>query len=105
MGIVEVHTPFAPEARSGRDVAAIRHLRESRGSLLENGKLNAKMALGTIPLAEHWSRFTVIVAGGHGKHTAWMPTFGRAGKTETVWTRIEHPDGSPVASILGIAER
>lgn len=39
----------------------------------------------------------VIVAGGPGKHSCWMPTFG---DTKTIRRRVEHPDGTPVRSIF-----
>jgi hypothetical protein len=51
-----------------------------------------------------WSRLTetaddldVIVAGGPGKHSCWMPTFGG---TRTVLRRIERADGTPIRSIF-----
>lgn len=39
----------------------------------------------------------VIVAGGPGKHSCWMPTFGGTG---TVMRRVEYADGRPVRSIF-----
>jgi hypothetical protein len=51
-----------------------------------------------------WARLTataddldVIVAGGPGKHSCWMPTFGG---TETVLRRVERADGAPVRSVF-----
>jgi hypothetical protein len=38
----------------------------------------------------------VIVAGGAGKHSSWLPTFGRM---STVMRRIEYKDGRPVRSV------
>ena len=52
-----------------------------------------------LQMAEHWSRINVIVAGGAGKHSCWMPTFGRSGMTDTVTRRIERADGTPVRSV------
>ena len=52
-----------------------------------------------LQVAEHWSRINVIVAGGAGKHSCWMPTFGRSGMTETVMRRIERADGTPLRSV------
>ena len=46
---------------------------------------------------ERWQDLDVIVAGGPGKHSAWMPTFGGTG---TVMRRIERADGSPVRSVF-----
>ncbi len=39
----------------------------------------------------------VIVAGGAGKHSSWIPTFGL---TATVMRRIEYGDGTPVRSVF-----
>ena len=52
-----------------------------------------------IPIARHWSDINVIVAGGAGKHSSWIPTFG-AGLTNTVMRRIEWRDGRPVRSVF-----
>ncbi len=52
----------------------------------------------SIAIAEHWSRINVIVAGGAGKHSCWIPTFGREEMTNTVMRRIERSDGTPVRS-------
>jgi hypothetical protein len=54
-----------------------------------------------ITVAEHWTRINVIVAGGAGKHSCWLPTFGR--HTNTVTRRIELANGDPVQSIYAIA--
>jgi hypothetical protein len=50
-----------------------------------------------LPVATHWSRMNVVVAGGPGKHSCWIPTFG--GSTETVTRRIERRDGTPLRSV------
>jgi hypothetical protein len=50
-----------------------------------------------LPVATHWSRINVIVAGGPGKHSCWIPTFG--GSTETVMRRLERRDGSALRSV------
>ena len=55
-----------------------------------------------LQVAEHWSRINVIVAGGAGKHSCWMPTFGRSGMTDTVTRRIERADGTPVRSVYDV---
>lgn len=51
-----------------------------------------------------WTRLTeraedldVVVVGGPGKHSCWMPTFGG---TQTVMRRIERADGTPIRSIF-----
>ena len=49
-------------------------------------------------VAEHWSRIEVVVAGGAGKHSSWIPTFG-GDLTETVMRRIERKDGTPYRSV------
>ena len=48
-------------------------------------------------LTTNWQDLDVIVAGGPGKHSCWMPTFGG---TATVMRRVERADGSPVRSIF-----
>ncbi len=55
-----------------------------------------------IRITEHWSKINVIVAGGAGKHSAWIPTFGGGELTNTVIKRIERRDGSPVRSIYDL---
>ena len=56
-----------------------------------------------IRVAEHWSSINIIVAGGAGKHSAWIPTFGNIDMTKTIMRRIERRDGSPVRSIYDLA--
>ena len=53
-----------------------------------------------LQLAEHWSRIGVAVAGGSGKHSCWIPTFGGS-LTDTVTRRIEHRDGTPYRTVRG----
>ncbi len=48
-------------------------------------------------VAENWNDIDVIVAGGPGKHSCWLPTFGG---TDTVSRRIETAKGDPVRSIF-----
>lgn len=55
-----------------------------------------------IRIAEHWSRINIIVAGGAGKHSCWIPTFGNTDMTNTITRRIERRDGAPVRSIYDI---
>jgi hypothetical protein len=50
-----------------------------------------------IEVTSHWSRLNVAVAGGPGKHSCWIPTFG--GSTETVHRRLERRDGTPLRSV------
>ena len=50
-----------------------------------------------LSVATHWSRINVAVAGGPGKHSCWIPTFG--GSTEAVMRRLERRDGSPLRSV------
>ena len=47
-------------------------------------------------VAENWNDIDVIVAGGPGKHSCWLPTLGG---TDTVSRRIETAKGDPVRSI------
>lgn len=48
-------------------------------------------------LTARWEDLDVIVAGGPGKHSCWMPTFGG---TSTVMRRVERADGSPLRSVF-----
>ena len=48
-------------------------------------------------LTSSWDDLDVIVAGGPGKHSCWMPTFGG---TDTVMRRVERADGTPIRSIF-----
>ena len=48
-------------------------------------------------LTANWQDLDIMVAGGPGKHSCWMPTFGG---TETVMRRVEHADGTPIRSIF-----
>ena len=67
----------------------------------ENRVERLMQAIGTLdefPIAEHWSRIEVVVAGGAGKHSAWIPTFG-GDLTQTVMRRIERADGTPYRSV------
>ena len=50
-------------------------------------------------VGEHWSRLNIVVAGGAGKHSCWIPTFGPDGMTNTVTTRINNADGSAIKSV------
>lgn len=52
-------------------------------------------------VTEHWSRINIIVAGGAGKHSSWLPTFGAV--SNTITRRIEHADGRPVRSVYDLA--
>lgn len=50
----------------------------------------------SVPLVEGPDDFTILVAGGPGKHTSFIPTFG---ETERVVRRIETKDGRAVRSV------
>jgi hypothetical protein len=50
-----------------------------------------------IPLVERKEDFVIIVAGGPGRHSCWMPTFGRT--TLSVTRAITHKDGTPAKSV------
>ena len=50
-----------------------------------------------LSVAGHWSQINVAVAGGPGKHSCWIPTFGPT--TGTVMRRIERRDGTPLRSV------
>jgi hypothetical protein len=45
-----------------------------------------------VPLAQRWEDFMVVVAGGPGKHSMYVPTFG---STRSVTKAVARPDGSP----------
>jgi hypothetical protein len=51
---------------------------------------------GRIPLVDRWEEVQVAVAGGAGKHSAFIPTFGA---TKSVTKAIARKDGQPVLSI------
>jgi len=51
---------------------------------------------GSIPLVDRWEEVQVAVAGGAGKHSAFIPTFGA---TQSVTKAIARKDGRPVLSI------
>ena len=51
---------------------------------------------GGIPLVDRWEEVQVAVAGGAGKHSAFIPTFGA---TKPVTKAIIRKDGRPVRSI------
>jgi hypothetical protein len=50
-----------------------------------------------LPIAERPEDIHVIVAGGPGKHSSWLPTFGRMTSPVTV-PLIDHT-GRPIASV------
>ncbi len=50
-----------------------------------------------IPLVERKEDFVIIVVGGPGRHSCWMPTFGRT--TLSVTRAISHKDGAPAKSV------
>jgi hypothetical protein len=51
-----------------------------------------------IPLTARAEDLQVIVAGGPGKHSCWMPTFG--GATAPVMRRLEDARGVPLRSLF-----
>jgi len=50
-----------------------------------------------IPLVSKKEHFMIIVAGGAGRHSCWMPTFG--GMTKSVTKAIARKDGTPARSV------
>lgn len=79
---------------------------EVRERVLANGQTKEERLIeltgsaDNLQLAEHWSRIGIAVAGGAGKHSCWIPTFGGS-LTQTVTRRIEHRDGTPYRTIHG----
>jgi hypothetical protein len=51
---------------------------------------------GRIPLVDRWEEIQIAVAGGAGKHSAFIPTFGA---TKPVTKAILRKDGQPIRSI------
>jgi hypothetical protein len=51
---------------------------------------------GKLPLVDHWEEIQVVVAGGAGKHSAFIPTFGA---TKPITRAIALRDGRPARSI------
>jgi hypothetical protein len=49
-----------------------------------------------LPLVDRWEEIQVVVAGGSGKHSAFIPTFGA---TKPVTKAIVLRDGRPARSI------
>ena len=49
----------------------------------------------TVPMVQQAEDFIVVVIGGAGKHSAYMPTFG---STHAVSRAVALRDGTPVAS-------
>jgi hypothetical protein len=56
---------------------------------------------GRIPLVDRWEEVQVAVAGGAGKHSAFIPTFGA---TKPVTKAIIRKDGRPVRSVKEFKE-
>lgn len=59
-----------------------------------------EMGSDSVGIAEDPSRFEVVVVGGSGTQSSWIPTFG-GNLTQTVMRRIERPDGTPYRSVRG----
>jgi hypothetical protein len=57
---------------------------------------------GRIPLVDRWEEVQVAVAGGAGKHSAFIPTFGA---TKPVTKAVIRKDGQPVRSIKEFKEK
>jgi hypothetical protein len=55
-----------------------------------------------VPMVRKADDFIVIVLGGAGKHSAYMPTFGT---TRAVTRALKHRDGRLVASVAGLRNR
>jgi hypothetical protein len=62
---------------------------------------NAFAGERAIPLAARKEDFVIIVVGGSGRHSCWMPTFGR--NALSVTRLIAHRDGTPARSIREFA--
>jgi len=57
---------------------------------------------GKIPLVDRWEEIQVAVAGGAGKHSAFIPTFGA---TKPVTKAVVRKDGRPIRSIKEFKEK
>lgn len=57
---------------------------------------------GSVPLVDDPSQFTLLVGGGPGKHSSFIPTFG---ETERVIRPITRSDGTPVRSVTDLRQR
>jgi hypothetical protein len=57
---------------------------------------------GRIPLVDRWEEVQVAVAGGAGKHSAFIPTFGA---TKPVTKAVIRKDGQPVRSVKEFKEK
>jgi hypothetical protein len=70
-----------------------------RGRLAEAGQevTDEAVAAYRLQIASSAEAIHVVVAGGPGKHSAWMPTFG--GATEPVTVAIADRNGQPLRSV------
>jgi len=66
----------------------IRTMRPQLQDIFEKG--------GKLPLVDGWQDLQVAVAGGAGKHSAFIPTFGT---TKSITKCIALKDGRPIRSI------
>ena len=57
---------------------------------------------GRIPLVDRWEEIQVAVAGGAGKHSAFIPTFGA---TKPVTRAIARKDGRAIRSVREFKEK
>ncbi|MGA2955091.1 MAG: hypothetical protein ABSF48_05155 [Thermodesulfobacteriota bacterium] len=57
---------------------------------------------GKLPLVDRWEEIQIAVAGGAGKHSAFIPTFGA---TKPITRAITLKDGRPVRSIKEFKEK
>jgi hypothetical protein len=77
-----------PITHFGREIIE-RRLSRRMGFRYRNRNISPDTLVG---VAQRWEDVMVIVAGGAGKHSMWVPTFGA---TRSVTRAISRPDGSP----------
>lgn len=82
----KARVPLSNFSRANQE--RLREMRPRLKGILEKG--------GKIPIVDEWKDLQVIVAGGAGKHSAFIPTFGA---TQSVTKAIALQDGRPAHSI------
>ena len=75
---------------------------EHRLQLRFPGRYTNAQAGEMVPIAQSADKFVLIVMGGAGRHSAYLPSFGN---TVSVTRMLRRADGEPVRSIAGFGTR
>jgi hypothetical protein len=57
----------------------------------------------SVPIIRRPEDLLIIVVGGFGRHSSWLPTFG--GSTKAVTRAIADASGTPIRSVLDLVKR